>query len=110
MPRQHRSGGKDTLLGISKRGDRYVRSLLVHGARAVVSRAEHQDDRLSLWINTIRENRGFNKAVVALINKMVRMGWAVLANKTVYRAVSVRTENEDQQEVTCRRWRRFCHP
>jgi transposase len=70
VPRQHRSAGKDTLLGISKRGDSYLRSLLVHGARAVVSRAEHKDDRLSLWINKIREKRGFNKAVVALANKM----------------------------------------
>ena len=86
VPRQHSSGGKDTLLGISKRGDRYVRSLLVHGARAVVSRAEHKDDRLSLWVNHIRVKRGYNKAVVALANKMARMGWAVLANKTVYRA------------------------
>jgi len=86
VPRQHRSAGKDTLLGISKRGDSYLRSLLVHGARAVVSRAKHKDDRLSLWINKIREKRGFNKAVVALANKMARMGWAVLANKTVYQA------------------------
>ena len=86
VPRQHRSAGKDTLLGISKRGDSYLRSLLVHGARAVVSRAEHKDDRLSLWINKIRAKRGFNKAVVALANKMARIGWAVLANKTVYQA------------------------
>ena len=86
VPRQHRSAGKDTLLGISKRGDGYLRSLLVHGARAVVSQAEHKDDRLSLWINKIRAKRGFNKAVVALANKMARMGWAVLANKTVYQA------------------------
>jgi transposase len=86
VPRQHSSGGKDTLLGISKRGDRYLRSLLVHGARAVVSRAEGKEDRLSLWINKIRAKRGFNKAVVALANKMVRMGWAVLAHNTVYQA------------------------
>ena len=86
VPRQHSSGGKDTLLGISKRGDCYLRSLLVHGARAVVSRAEHKDDRLSLWINKIRAKRGFNKAVVALANKMARTGWAVLAHKTVYQA------------------------
>jgi transposase len=86
VPRQHSSAGKDTLLGISKRGDSYLRSLLVHGARAVVSRAEHKDDRLSLWINKIREKRGVNKAVVALANKMARIGWAVLANKTVYQA------------------------
>ncbi len=86
VPRQHSSGGKDHLLGISKRGDRYLRSLLVHGARAVVSRAEHKEDRLSLWINKVRAKRGFNKAVVALANKMARMGWAVLAHKTVYQA------------------------
>jgi len=84
VPRQHSSGGKDTLLGISKRGDRYLRSLLVHGARAVVIRAEYKDDRLSQWINRVRAKRGFNKATVALANKMARMGWAVLANKTVY--------------------------
>ncbi len=84
VPRQHSSGGKDTLLGISKRGDRYLRSLLVHGARAVVSRAEKKDDRLSRWINRIRAKRGYNKATVALANKMARMGWAILANKTVY--------------------------
>lgn len=86
VPRQHSSGGKDTLLGISKRGDRYLRSLLVHGARAVVSRAEKKQDRLSQWINRIRAERGFNKATVALANKMARMGWAILANKTVYQA------------------------
>jgi len=86
VPRQHSSGGKDILLGISKRGDRYLRSLLVHGARAVVSRAQHKDDRLSLWVNTIRAKRGYNKAVVALANKMARMGWAVLAHKNVYQA------------------------
>ncbi len=63
-----------------------MRSLAVHGSRAVVSRAEHKDDRLSLWINKIRVKRGYNKAVVALASKMARMGWAVLANKTVYRA------------------------
>jgi len=74
------------LLRISKRGDRYLRGLLVHGARAVVSRAAGKDDRLSRWINRIRAERGFNKAVVALANKMARMGWTVLAHKTVYRA------------------------
>jgi transposase len=86
VPRQHSSGGKDTLLGISKRGDRYLRGLLVHGARAVVSRAAGKDDRLSRWINRIRAERGFNKAVVALANKMARTGWAVLAYHTVYQA------------------------
>ncbi len=86
VPRQHSSGGKDVLLDISKRGDRYLRSLLVHGARSVVIQAGKKDDRLSRWINKIRAKRGFNRAVVALANKMARIGWAVLAHKTVYQA------------------------
>lgn len=86
VPRQHSSGGKETLLGISKRGDRYLRSLLVHGARAVVARAAKKQDRLSQWINRIRAQRGFNKAAVALANKLARIGWAVVAHNTVYQA------------------------
>ena len=84
VPRQHSSGGKDQLLGISKRGDRYLRGLLVHGARAVASRAAGKDDRLSLWVTKLIAERGFNKAVVALANKLARIGWAVLAKNTVY--------------------------
>ena len=72
------------MLGISKRGDRYLRSLLVHGARSVVIQATKKDDRLSRWINKVKAERGFNKAVVALANKMARIGWAVLVNKNVY--------------------------
>jgi transposase len=86
VPRQHSSGGKEVLLGISKRGDRYLRSLLVHGARSVVIQATKKDDRLSRWINKVKAERGFNKAVVALANKMARIGWAVLVNKTVYQS------------------------
>jgi transposase len=86
VPRQHSSGGKSVLLGISKRGDRYLRSLLVHGARAVVRQAAHKDDRLSRWINKIRAQRGYNKASVALANKLARIGWAVLYNRSVYQA------------------------
>jgi transposase len=84
VPRQHSSGGKTVLLGISKRGDRYLRSLLIHGARAVVRQADKKDDRLSRWINRVRAERGVNKATVALANKMARMGWAVLRHKTHY--------------------------
>jgi transposase len=86
VPRQHSSGGKETLLRISKRGDRYLRSLLVHGARSVVIQAVKKDDKLSRWINQVRAERGFNKAVVALANKLARIGWAVLVNKTVYQS------------------------
>lgn len=86
VPRQHSSGGKEQLLGISKRGDRYLRSLLVHGARSVVIQAANKDDRLSRWVNKLRAERGFNKAVVALANKLARIGWVVLARNTVYQA------------------------
>ena len=85
VPRQHTTGGKPRLGGISKRGDAYLRCLLIHGARAVVIRARHKDDALSRWINRVRATRGFNKAVVALANKMARMGWAVLRYRTEYR-------------------------
>lgn len=86
VPRQHSSGSKSVLLGISKRGDRYLRSLLVHGARSVVRQAAHKDDRLSRWINRIKAERGHNKAVVALANKLARIGWAVLRNRDTYQA------------------------
>ncbi len=72
------------LLGISKRGDRYVRCQLIHGARAVVRAASAKDDALSRWVNQVRERRGIHKATVALANKMARMGWAVLRNNSVY--------------------------
>lgn len=85
VPRQHSTGDRPHLLGISKRGDRYLRSLLVHGARSVVRRAEHNDDALSQWIRRLIATRGKNKAIVALANKMARMGWAVLRHGTVYR-------------------------
>lgn len=88
VPRQHSSGGKDNLLGISKRGDKYMRSLLAHGARAVVIQAARKDDSLSRWINRIREKRGWNKAVVAMANKLTRIGWAVLRNNTTYKPES----------------------
>lgn len=84
VPRQHSSGGKELLLGISKRGDRYLRCLLIQGARAVVLRANKHDDPLSRWINRLVDRRGKNRAIVALANKMARIGWAVLRHKTVY--------------------------
>lgn len=84
VPAQHSSGGKAVLLGISKRGDRYVRCLLVHGARAVVRWAADKDDPLSAWINRLVAKRGVNKATVALANKLARIGWAVLRHHTVY--------------------------
>lgn len=88
VPRQHSSGGKTVLLGISKRGNKYLRKQLIHGARSVVLQAANKADPLSLWINRIRKERGWNKAVVALANKMARIGWAVLRHGTRYQPVS----------------------
>lgn len=84
VPRQHSSGGKEVLLGISKRGDKYLRSLLIPGARSVVLHAKNKTDALSRWVNRLHERRGTNKAAVALANKLARMGWALLRHETVY--------------------------
>jgi transposase len=79
VPRQHSSGGKTTLLGISKRGDTYLRSLLVHGARAVVRCVKEKNGRTEDWLNGLLSRRNTNVAVVALANKNVRIVWALLA-------------------------------
>ena len=85
VPKQHSTGGRTVLLGISKRGDRYLRSLLVHGARSVLYRAPGKQDRLSRWALEVKSKRGMNKATVALANKLARIGWAVVHEHTVYR-------------------------
>jgi transposase len=84
VPRPHSSGGKEVLLSITKRGDSYLRSLLVHGARSVLRQASGKDDRLSRWIKRLVAERGVNKATVALANKMARIGWAILRHNATY--------------------------
>jgi transposase len=86
VPAQASSGGKPRLLGISKCGDRYLRTLLVHGARAVVAQAQRKDDDLSRWLRRLCAERGRNKAIVAMANKMARIGWAILRSRNPYRA------------------------
>ena len=83
-PKQHSSGDKHRLLGISKRGDVYLRTLMIHGARAVVARAKYKDDRLSVWMTNIANKKHPNVAAVALANKTARMAWAMLRNETDY--------------------------
>ncbi len=83
-PRQSSSGDKQRLLGISKRGDVYLRTMLIHGARAVVSQAKHRDDRLSQWVTSISKRSHPNVAAVALANKTARMAWAMLRNDSNY--------------------------
>lgn len=78
VPGQHSTGGKPKLLGISKRGDTYLRTLFIHGARTVVHHAVGKDDGFSHWINRLRARRGMNVAIVAVANKNARMAWALL--------------------------------
>jgi transposase len=85
-PQQHSSGGKDRLLGISKRGDAYLRSILIHGARSVIRTAKHKDDRLSQWVTSLADRRHPNVAAAALANKTVRIAWAMLRHGTDYQA------------------------
>ena len=88
VPRQNSTGGKPVLLGISKRGDRYLRTLLIHGARSVVSRAAGKSDARSRWITQLRQRVGMNKACVALANKNARVAWALLATGDRYQAAA----------------------
>ena len=83
-PKQHSSGGKDRLLGISKRGDAHLRSILIHGARSVIRTAKEKDDRLSQWVTSLAERRHPNVAAVALANKTARIAWAMLRHGTDY--------------------------
>ena len=84
-PRQKSSGGKERLLGISKRGDAYLRTLLIHGARSAIRHAKGKDDRLSRWVSALAARSHPNVAAVALANKTARMAWAMLRNDTDYR-------------------------
>lgn len=84
VPRQYATGGQSRLLGISKRGDAYLRTLLIHGARAVLRTAAKKTDRRSRWVTELMARRGRNVAAVALANKNARTAWAVLTRDTTY--------------------------
>lgn len=85
VPGQHSSGGKATLLGISKRGNAYLRTLYIHGARAVLQQSGKKEDRFSRWAQALLERRGHNKACVAVANKIARMAWVIMAKGETYR-------------------------
>lgn len=84
VPRQYSSGGKQRLLGISKRGDRYLRCLLVHGARAVLFSSKHLSPQRRAWLDSLVERRGRNRTICVLANKMARIIWAVMAKNEDY--------------------------
>ncbi|WP_299751828.1 IS110 family transposase [uncultured Tateyamaria sp.] len=84
VPKQLSSGGRSRLFGISKRGDRYLRTLLIHGARAVLRKSAGKTDARSVWIERMRDRRHPNVVAVALANKNARIVWAVLSGRTEY--------------------------
>jgi len=86
VPRQHSSGNRQRLFGISKRGDRHLRTLLIHGARAVVRTSARRDDAQSVWIRDLQARRGAAKTIVAVANKNARIIFAMLKNETEFRA------------------------
>ena len=86
VPRQHSSGGKHVLQGISKRGDTYLRTLLIHGARSVIRVAEGKTTQTHCWAINLVERRNKNIAAVALANKNARIVWALLAQNREYQS------------------------
>jgi transposase len=86
VPKEHSSGGKQSLGGITKRGNHYLRRLLIQGAWSVLRNADKNDDRMSRWAVQLVERRGKHKAVVAVANKMARIMWSMLYHQTEYRA------------------------
>ena len=84
VPKQVTTGGEPKLLGITKRGDVYLRTLLIHGARAVVQRHKNKDDKLNLWVKKLFERKGPNLTAVALANKNARIAWRLMTFDEVF--------------------------
>ena len=84
VPRQHSSGGKTVLLGITKRGDSYLRTLLIHGARAAILAAQKRKDAPPAWLASLLARKHPNVAAVALASRNARIAWALLAHKRDY--------------------------
>jgi transposase len=87
-PRQHATGGRERLLGISKRGDGYLRRQLMHGARSLVRLAPGRKGRFWTWIDRLVARRPFNVVVAAVANKLARIIWAMLGRDETYRALA----------------------
>lgn len=86
-PKQYSSGEKSVNGGITKRGNRYLRKQLIHGARTLLHRTKGKTDKLSLWIQQLVARRGKNKAVVAIANRLARLAWILLQRNEAYRAI-----------------------
>jgi transposase len=88
VPRQHSTGGKSRLLGISKRGNPYLRRLFIHGGRAVVARVRRENHTFGSWLDHLEARSPRNVVVVAMANKLARIAWAVLTRGQVYCATA----------------------
>jgi transposase len=88
VPRQHSSGGKERLLGISKRGDGYLRRQLMHGARALVAVSRGREGGLWAWVDALLARRPYDVVVAAVANKLARIAWALLSRGEAYRAAA----------------------
>ena len=91
VPHQHSTGGKARLLGISKRGNKHLRTLLIHGARAILSRPEKTGAVFGNWLTKLRASKPFNVVCVALANKLARMVWAVLKYRREFNAAKLQS-------------------
>ncbi len=89
VPRQFTTGGKPKLLGISKRGNKYLRKQLIHGARAALPHIAERDTPLGRWAKELMRRAHRNVAVVALVNKLARIAWAVLQRRKPFDANAV---------------------
>jgi transposase len=87
VPKQHSSGNTTKLSGITKRGDRYVRTLLIHGARSTLKNCENKNDKRSVWVADKKRRKGWNVAAVALANKNARVIWAMLSTGECYHQI-----------------------
>jgi len=91
VPHQHSTGGKPRLLGISKRGNKHLRTLFIHGARAILSRPDKTGTIFGEWLIRLRQTKPFNVACVALANKLARIVWSVLRYKQRFNAAKLQT-------------------
>ena len=85
VPRQYSTGGKQKLYGISKRGNVYLRRMLIHGARSVLLRVKYDSGGFGQWVHRLGQRAPRNKVVVAIANKLARIAWAVLSGGRDYR-------------------------
>jgi len=84
VPRQYSTGGKQKLFGISKRGNVYLRRMLIHGARAVLLRVKYDTGGVGQWVHRLAQRAPRNKVIVAIANKLARIAWAVLSSGKNY--------------------------